>query len=202
MKTIFIPAKVKSKVNNSRILEISKQLPKNIVIAYSIQFQDIALQIKQILSKTHTIIQFVQVLGCSKINFQKNAQAILLIGNGRFHAISLALETKLPIYLLDKDKLERISEKDMNNLKLKQKASYLKFLNADRIGILISTKSGQQRLKRALELKNKIKDKKIYFFLADNINSNEFENFNLDSWINTACPRLDMDHSIINISRL
>ena len=50
MKTLFIPSQRKLKANKSKILEISKQLPKKISIAYSIQFKDLAQEIKQILS--------------------------------------------------------------------------------------------------------------------------------------------------------
>ena len=99
MKTLFIPAKTKYKINKSKILLISKKLPKNIAIAYSIQYQEQAMEIKQLLSSSHNITKFIQVLGCSKPVIAKNTQAILLIGDGRFHATSLALETKLPVYI-------------------------------------------------------------------------------------------------------
>ena len=102
-----------------------------------------------------------------------------------------------------KNKLTKISEQDIEILEKKQKTSYLKFLNADKISILISTKPGQQNLKKALETKNKIKNKKSYLFISNNIDVNEFENFGLDSWVNTACPRLDMeDGRIINFDNL
>lgn len=202
MKTIFIPAKIKSKVNKSKILEISKKLPKNIAIAYSIQYKDIALEIKKILSQKHKVIKIVQVLGCSKPNFSKNTQAILLISTGRFHAISLAYEAKLPVYILDHDNFIKISNKDIELFEKRQKASYVKFLNANKVGILVSTKPGQQNLKKALEFKKKTK-KKAYLFISNNMDSTEFENFNINSWINTACPRLDMiNNKIINPSRL
>ncbi|MBA7675377.1 hypothetical protein ES703_83610 [subsurface metagenome] len=218
MKTLFIPAKIKSKANKPKILEISKKLPKNIAIAYSIQYKDIAFEIKNILSsgsqrrangkftslsKTHKITKLVQVLGCSKPSFPKNTQAILLISSGKFHAIPLTLEAKLPIYILEHNVLRKISKQDIESFKKRQKASYLKFLNADEIGILVSTKPGQQNLKKALELKKKIKNKKSYLFISNNIDINEFENFRLNCWVNTACPRLDMEsNSIINMDKI
>ncbi len=203
IKTLFIPTQKKLKANKLKILEISKQLPKNIAIAYSVQFKNLANEIKKILSKNHNITKTIQVLGCSNPKFQKQTQAILLIGSGRFHAISLAIETNLPIYILEKDKLNKISNKDIQKLEKKQKVAYLKFLNADKIGILISTKPGQQNLKNAIELKKKLNDKKSYLFIANNLNISEFENFDINSWINTACPRMDMiDNRIININKI
>jgi len=203
MKTLLIPAKTKFLVNHSKILEISKKLPKNIAIAYSIQYKDVAFEIRKIISKNHKITKLTQVLGCSKPNFPKNTKAILLIGSGKFHAISLAFETKLPVYILDNYNLRKISKKDIEVLEKRQKASYVKFLNAEQVGILISTKPGQQNLKKALEFKKKLKDKKSYLFISNDIDTNEFENFGLSSWINTACPRLDMNAlDIINIDKI
>lgn len=109
MKTLFIPAKIKSNVNIQAIQEISKTLPKQIAIAYSIQYEAVAKKIKQILSKSHKITKFVQVLGCSTPVFQ-DTQAILLIGSGRFHAVSLALESNLPVYILQNHNLQKIPE--------------------------------------------------------------------------------------------
>ncbi len=201
VKTLFIPAKTKSKINKPKVLEISRKLPKNIAIAYSIQYKDIAEQVKQLLKK-HKITKCIQVLGCSKPKFPKSTSAVLLIGSGRFHAVSLAIETNLPIYILEQNQLYKISDKNIEDIKKKQKASYLKFLHADKVGILISTKPGQQNLKRAIDFKKQLKNKKPYLFLTNNINKQEFENFGLTSYINTACPRLDMDSSVINIDKL
>ena len=203
METLFIPAKRKLNLNIKKVEAISKKLPKNIALAYSIQYKKIAFEIKEILSKTKTITKLVQVLGCSKPNFPKETRAILLIGSGKFHATSLALETKLPVYILEHNHFEKLLKKDIDVLRKRQKTAYLKFLHADKIGVLISIKPGQQNLKKALEFTKKIKNKKSYLFIGNDINTNEFENFGLKSWVNTACPRLDMDNnSIINIEKL
>lgn len=202
MKTLFIPTTLKSKANKSKILELSKELPKNIAIAYSIQYKDIASQIKAILSNNHKITKLIQVLGCTKIQVSKDTEAILLIGDGTFHAISLAIETKLPIYILENNRLIQISGKDVKDLEKKQKASYLKFLEADKVGILVSVKPGQENLKKAISIKKTL-DKQAYILIGQDIDAREFENFGLDSWINTACPRLDFDDSrIINIDKI
>jgi len=201
MKNIFIPVKSKEQIN-LKILKTLEKIPKNIVIAYSIQYENLAKKIKQSLKKHH-IVSFIQVLGCSKPKLPKEAKAILLISSGKFHGISLAYETKLPVYILINNKLQKISEKDLGIIKTNQKVSYLKFLNAKKVGVLVSTKPGQNRLKKARDFKKKIKNKKAYLFLSNNINNQEFQNFNIDSWVNTSCPRLDMeDNRIINIDRL
>lgn len=198
MKTLFIPATINSEINIKKIQQL--KLPKKIAIAYSIQYKEIALEIKKIISENHYITSFIQVLGCSRPKF-KDTKAILLISSGEFHAISLAAETNLPVYILESNKLRKISEEEINSFKKKKLASYVKFLSSEKIGVLISTKPGQENLKDAISLK--LKNKNSYFFITNEINIKEFENFpDIQSWVNTACPRLDFDVSVINIADL
>ena len=161
-----------------------------------------AEQIKEQLSKTHKITTFQQVLGCSQPKIPKQTKSILLISDGEFHAISLAYETKLPVYVYNNFMLKKISEKQVNKLKTKYKSAYLKYLHSDKVGILVSTKHGQQNLNRALKFKKTCK-KKTYLYIGNNIDKSEFENFpQIQSWVNTACPRMDFDYSVINIGKL
>jgi len=200
MKTLFIPAKVNSEVNVKKIQSL--KLPENIAIAYSIQYKDIAFKIKEILSK-NKITEIIQVLGCSKPKFSNETKAVLLISSGEFHAVSLAFETKLPIYILHSDKLRKISNEEISAFEKKKLASYMKFLNSEKVGILISTKPGQENMKRAFSIKDKLKNKKCYLFISNEVFSGELENFNdIDAWINTACPRLDFDISVVNMGDL
>ncbi len=201
MKTMFIPIKIISEINTKKIQSL--KLPKNIAIAYSIQYKNIAEKIRNILSKKYKITQFIQVLGCSKPKFQKNTKALLLISSGEFHAVSLSLRSNLPVYILEHDKIRRISDEEINFFKKRKLASYMKFLNAEKVGILISTKPGQENLKKAISLKLNLKNKKSYLFMANEIDSKQFENFpEIKSWVNTACPRLDFDISVINAGDL
>jgi 2-(3-amino-3-carboxypropyl)histidine synthase len=201
MKTLYIPAKVKSEVNEKKIASL--KLPKNIAIAYSIQYKDIVAKVREILSGKYKITEMTQVLGCSKPQFPKDTQAILLIGSGRFHAVSLAFESKLPIYILESNELRKISDEEIYAFEKRKLASYMKFLNSEKVGILISIKPGQERLKRALNLKNELKNKKSYLFISNDIDTRQFENFSdITAWINTACPRLDFEGFVFNADGL
>jgi len=200
MKTLFIPAKINSEVNEKKIQAL--KLKDNLAIAYSIQYKDIAEKIKQILSKKYKITGMLQVLGCSKPQFPKNTQAILLISSGRFHAVSLAHSTNLPIYILEQDKLRKISAEEITAFEKKKFASYMQFLNSNRIGILVSTKPGQENLKRALAMKKEMKNKKSYLFLNNEIDTRQFPNFDIESWVNTACPRMDFEGFTFNMDDL
>jgi diphthamide biosynthesis enzyme Dph1/Dph2-like protein len=200
MKTLFIPAQSNVKIDSSKIKAL--KLPKSIALAYSIQYKAQAQEIKKILSSAYNITQFTQILGCSKLKPAENTKAILLISDGQFHATALAYESKLPVYLYNNHKLEKVSEKEIQIHEQKQKAAYVKYLNAKRIGVLISTKPGQQKLSQALKFKKKSK-KETYLFITNNIDVSEFENFQLDSYVNTACSRMDMNNAaVINIAKL
>lgn len=201
MKPLFIPTKVKLHLDEEEIRFLLNELPENIAVAYSIQYEDVAKKIKEILKDK--ITKVIQVLGCTKPSFSKNTKAILLISDGKFHAVSLAQETKLPVYSLENNQLTKISKRDIEDLEKKQKAGYVKFLNATKVGILISTKSGQQNLKQALDFKRRLKNKSSYLFICNNVDTNEFQNFGLSSWVNTACRRLDLENaSIVNIDKV
>ena len=82
----------------------------------------------------------------------------------------------------------------------------MKFKSAKVIGVYVTTKPGQQQLKKAKELEEKYPDKNFYYFVSDNLNIGEMENFPfVEMWINTACPRIgfddspDMPKSLINL---
>jgi len=204
MKTLFVPVWAKATLDKSKLELLRKTLPKNIAITYSIQYLELAKEIKKILEKTQNITVFTQVLGCSNIKFPKKTEAILAISNGKFHATSLAYESNIKTYLYDNGKFTKIKDSEIEFLKRNEKVAYLKFLHADRVGILVSTKPGQQRLKKASEFKKSLKEKKAYMFISNNIDVKEFENFpDIKSWINTACPRLDLNQkNIINMSKI
>lgn len=208
MKRIFIPANLKEPLSNKQVSEISKKLPEKIAIVYSIQYQKQALDIKKHLSKEKEISVFSQILGCSLIKFPKEIEAILVISSGSFHASSIASSTGKNVFVFDLHNLKEISKSDVENVQKKKKASYLTFLHSDKIGLLVSTKPGQENLEHTERIKkkleNKFPEKSFYVFLSNNINTSEFENFpDIKSWVNTACPRMDLEHNkIINITDL
>lgn len=201
MKTLFIESKLKNLELNLPIGEI-KKLPKKLFLAYSIQYKDLAKSVRLLLESNNIkIVKFQQVLGCSKINTKL---PILLIGTGRFHAINLYLQAP-EVFVLEGSNIIKILDKEIEQLKIKRKTALMKFLNANKIGILVSTKPGQENMKQAIKLKEKLnkKGKDAYIFLSNNINITELENFNIESWVNTACPGLALDsNKIVNVDEI
>lgn len=199
MKIMFVEAKRKLDVDIDNInFDI---LPEKFFLAYSIQYKELAKKIREKLNNLgKKIMEFKQVLGCSRL---KTKYPILLIGSGRFHALNLALQGNT-VHIFEGSKINKLDEKEISKIKAKKKTALSKFLSADNVGILVSSKPGQENLKKAIILKKKLdkRGKKTKIFLSDNINIEELENYNIDSWVNTACSALSFDSRIINIEEV
>ncbi|PIN80578.1 hypothetical protein COV16_00645 [Candidatus Woesearchaeota archaeon CG10_big_fil_rev_8_21_14_0_10_34_8] len=187
--------------------KIAGKLPSEIVLIYSIQYKSYAENLMKELKKRGKNVEMPQidntyntgqVLGCSKLKTDKD---VLLIGSGRFHAINLAASSGKEVWVLDNENLSKITRGEVDAMMKKKKMLVNKFLHAGSVGIIVSSKYGQEKMKLAKEIKTKIgkKGKKAFIFLADNINIWELENFKADIWVNTACPGLFLDsNKIVN----
>jgi diphthamide biosynthesis enzyme Dph1/Dph2-like protein len=202
VKVLYIESKLKNLEDFRLSKEEIAKLPKTLFLAYSIQYKSLAIIIKKQLEEIKIkVTNTQQVLGCSKVNTK---DPILLIGAGRFHALNLYLQNS-EVYILDNNKITKISENEINSLKSKRRSALLKFLSAESIGILVSSKPGQENLDLAIKLKQKLikKGKNAFIFISNNIDINQFENFQIDSWVNTSCSGLTHDNpNIINYSEI
>jgi len=197
MKTLFIEAIKEIDLNKEKLMELEALLPNTIYVAYSIQYKKLAKKVKSFL-KNKQIKGFSQVLGCSDI--KTNAEAMLLIGEARFHALNLALSSNKPVFIFDNYSISKITEKEIQEIKKRNKGKYLKFLTANTIGILVSSKPEQNNSILAEKLKKQLeaKGKKVYLFISDNISISELENFpDIQIWINTACRGISQDSAKI-----
>jgi len=198
MKILYIEAQKKQDKKENTDFSSLLALPKELFIAYSIQYKPLAEEIKAYLSRhSYTIGGFQQVLGCTKLKV-KNNLPILLIGSGRFHALNLALQNKdSNVYIYNSSSVSEIQEKDLEEIKKNKEINLKRFVLAKKIGIIISTKPGQENLNKAELLKQKINkkypEKQVFFFISNNINLAELENFSIDFWISSACPGLIND---------
>ena len=203
-KVLFIEALRKNADIPENIDSILDKLPKNLYLVYTIQYKKYAQKIKEIISSRSDfeIKGFTQVLGCA--NLKTDADAILLIGSGRFHAVEMALMAGKEVYILEADSLNKITKQEIEELQKNRKIQLTKFYASDRIGIIVSLKPGQCNMKQALEFAEKLKEKgkQPYIFVENFIDIKEFENFPIDSWINTACPGLELDNGMLNLRDL
>jgi len=203
MKTLYLEARKKSLDVPS--YDFSK-LPKRVGLLYTIQFKPFIDEIVNELKKQGKEVVFGQgsraehsgqVLGCdagAAILIIDKVDCFLFVSSGKWHAkrIVLSLPKFKPFFMISGNGLESIDAEDLKKSRL---AIQRKFYNANRFGILVSTKPGQENMKAALSLKEKLEKtgKQAFIFIADMINPSEFENFKIDLWINTACPGLAFD---------
>ncbi len=161
-----------------------------------------------------------QVIGCeahAALRIQKQVDHVLFIGTGRFHPIEIALATNKDVYLLNPDSgdFSKISLKEIDAYVKRKKGIQMKFLNAEKIGVLITLKPGQYHPKQYLALEEKLKivqkikalqKKHCYIFVFTKLDPNDLQNYkDIDCWVNTACPRLKDDFlgkPVINIAEL
>jgi 2-(3-amino-3-carboxypropyl)histidine synthase len=152
-----------------------------------------------------------QILGCNAKKAEKiqdQVEAFLFIGSGRFHPAALLALYK-PVFTANPYTLEvaEITKEERMRAKKKQKARIMRAIEAQNWGILVSTKSSQQNLKKALKIKTKIEDagKKAILFAGEEINPQRLIGYKIDAWINTACPRIvedEFDKPVLNPDEL
>jgi 2-(3-amino-3-carboxypropyl)histidine synthase len=140
------------------------------------------------------------VIGCDFSNARSISEwveAYLFIGGGRFHAMGVALATGKPTIIADPYEKRAYPIQDEIEKVIKQRwASITEASKADSFGVLISLKSGQMRLRVAMEIKEKLEKKGLPATLLAlrEVAPRVLMQFpGLDAFINTACPRLSLD---------
>lgn len=203
MKTLFLEAHVQ--IDIALTPEQIKQLPKEVALFTTIQFIDsIAPLLKQLKDAGITVHLLKgkhtqrpgQILGCEYLDYP--APAFLYIGDGVFHPQAIAIKNNKPIYCYNPytKQLILFDRKEIDAAVKQHKIAIMKFLEADAIGIIISTKPGQQFMKRCLLFKEKCeaKGKKVYMMLSNTVDFVQMNNFPfVQCWVNSACPRIGID---------
>ncbi len=207
MKIMMVEGRYTGKINLSN-LDVSI-LPKRIGLATTVQFLDFVGEIKQYLESNGKIILVDklkqkyegQLLGCDvggADKIKENVDAFLYIGTGMFHPLGIAINIDKDVFCYDPLSaiLSKIDKRHVEKYNMKRKGAYLKFLESKEIGFLVSLKPGQNNFKKAIEWKEKLKDKNCYIFAFDTLEFSQIENFPfVECWVNTACSRILDDYS-------
>ncbi len=197
VKTIFMPAKVEG-INLKKTLKKLKIKEKRIGLISAVQYLDYLDEAKEFLeSEGYDIVIAGQMVGCNAskaINIKGDIDAYVFIGSGEFHPLELIESSKISdIYFVNpvSEKVSKFDKKELERLEKKRLGRVKKYLMAEKIGIIVSTKPGQHALKAALKFKEEC-GKEAYVFMADEIDVNCLEDFNdIKMWVNTSCPRLE-----------
>jgi len=204
MKIMFVDAKAKiDDLKLDRAL-IALAGHEKICLVATVQFLHLFPQVSAVLGragKTALVCKPTlhcskegQILGCDASAALEEADAVLYLGTGEFHP--LGIKTQKPVFALNPftGAVEKISEKIIRKMQLRQLARVAKFNEAKTVGILATVKPGQHEVqKNVSELKKGIEKlgKSAFIFISDCFSPQELENFpQIDVWVNTACPRL------------
>jgi 2-(3-amino-3-carboxypropyl)histidine synthase len=146
-----------------------------------------------------------QILGCDP-GVIADADAYLYIGTGNFHAIEIALATGKKVYIADPeldqirildDEKEEFLRKRFAKIENVKGAPGRRGAGAQKFGILVSIKPGQNRMDLAEKLKKMCeeKGKQAEILVMDYISPEKLLGFGFDAYVNTACPRIAIDDS-------
>lgn len=201
MKKLFINARDLRPINQhfQKLLNALEPF-KRIGLTSTIQFKHRVGEVKELL-KSHEVVVMPTVLGC-RVK-PAAVDCTVVITTGRFHAIKVALTTKKPVFTLNPGGLTRLGEDVVNDFKKKQAIRVSRVLDSRVIGVLVTTKSGQNNESLAKKIINDLRSngKEAYLFIADDLLPAQLNDFPVDAWVNTACPRIvedDFDKPIVN----
>ncbi len=196
-----------SELNLKRLLDLPDG---SISLAATVQYLDLIKIVKKYLEENgkNVIVKDGayydgHVLGCQPQAFDLDSDVLLLLCDGKFHAMNNAIILNKGMFVFNGNELLEVKDSEVNEYYERLKKRQTKFLVNKKIGLLVSIKYGQKSL-NYLNVKKKLENngKSVYVFEADDINISEFENFNdIKIFVNTACFGLGMDDNrIINLA--
>ena len=135
-----------------------------------------------------------QVLGCSFAAARATkAPEILFVGTGVFHPIGIALSTGARVVALDP--LAGIAQEVSGDALLRRRFAVIeKARGAETIGIIVSSKCGQERMAFAERLS--VLSPKAVIVTMREVSPDELLNLGFACYVNTACPRLAYDDQV------
>ncbi|MBI2107220.1 diphthamide synthesis protein [Candidatus Woesearchaeota archaeon] len=193
MKVLFVDARASFDITELKNKILSKFKKGKFGLVANIQFLPQLEEIKKILPES---IVAGQVVGCNVLNTIKikdKVDAFIYIGSAYFYPIEIAAKTKIPVYVANPltNEISLVAKKEVEEYLKKKKGKILKFLSVKKIGILVSTKPGQENMKLALMIKEKL-NKESVIGISNTLNPENLENFSdVEYWINTACSRIE-----------
>ena len=138
-----------------------------------------------------------QVLGCNFTAARVDCDEYLYIGSGIFHPLGIAIATGKRVIAAD-PYLDTAMEVAPGKFLRKRGGYVAKAMDAAVFGIIVSTKSGQNRMELALRLKSLAQKhgKKCFIIGMDLVTPEQLLAFRADAYVNTACPRITIDDAV------
>jgi len=182
---------------------------KRVGLVSSLQFLDALKPAKEFLDKNgyKALIGDVksakklypgQILGCdvsAAKRIEKDVDAFLFLGCGRFHPLGLSLKGGKPLFSLDFER-GTIARIDDTLFRKQRTVAIALARDAKTFGILVSTKIGQSNIDSAQSIKKwlEAKGKTAFILSFDEIRPEKLLGIKADAWVCTACPRIAIEN--------
>lgn len=140
------------------------------------------------------------ILGCeyNSVKAISDKVDIIVIFGNKFHALGAALCTDKPVLLVDVVNKEFTEMKDLREKIIKQRAAAIsKVKDSKKIGIIVSSKSGQ-KFGSYNDIKSELEkaDKEVIVLTMDEITNDKMINFyDVEAFIEFGCPRIPVEDS-------
>jgi len=137
------------------------------------------------------------VLGCN-FSAVPDCDEYLYIGTGNFHALGVSLVTRKTVWIAD-PLINEIRRPDADKVLRQRCAAIERSLDAQSVGIIVSTKIGQCRRDLAYDLRYMAEEHDLdaHILMMDMITPETLLPYDLDVYVNTACPRIAIDDAAL-----
>jgi len=135
-----------------------------------------------------------QVLGCNFTAARVDCDEYLYIGSGIFHPLGVAIATGKRVVAAD-PYLNKAIEVSPDKFLRKRSGYIAKSMDSKVFGIIVSSKSGQNRIELAKKLAKIAGEhgKRTQIIMMDLVTPEQLLAFKVDAYVNTACPRITID---------
>lgn len=218
MRTEFVQVNMNVEVKLDK--KILDRLPEKLALFLTSQLHSQYEKIKLMLEKSgKTVITLQtrhtpkegQILGCNIEDYEVRGDfdAFFYVGDGEFHPKALMYNNTKPVFVYNalNNEFYEMDREETDKLAKMRKGALSTFYMKKNIGVLVTGKSGQNMIHKALKFH--YKDKKFFIFVDNTFNYQSLNDFNfIDCWINTACPRIayedakKLDKPIINFEEI
>ncbi len=200
---MFVPCYYAKEISGDLLNELLRSLEgvEKIGITYVIQHEKNATELKKFLEENKkNVIICGKILGCDISNakrYEEKVEKFIYVGSGKFHPYNLKARIGKDVLILDpiSHTLTKILDAEINLMKRKRYSRIAKASLAHTFGIIVSLRTYQNNMEKAFQLKEKIEsaDRKAFIFAGNDINDSNLLGFEVDAYINTACPRINED---------
>ena len=208
---LYIEARANVEVDDALKAHID-EIPQKVGLLASVQYVHLLPKAKSLLESAGKTV-FIgtgdsricypgQVLGCncsSALAVNDDVDGYLFLGEGDFHPLAVAFGAPRKLLVLNPitGELRNLDDKRDRMLR-KRFAAICVAQGAQKFLVIVCGKIGQRRSEAADAIIGKLNaaGKTVYRLVTDEINPAALISYQVDAYVNTACPRIAMDDSV------